>query len=71
MKKKIISVYAYEVQAGDTIVVKQGNVRKFFHVCEFALINEERCMIVYNGSRGEFVRIDKGVNDTVRIRIEE
>jgi hypothetical protein len=64
---RVISVYAWEVQAGDYLVVKDGSIRKSFHVCETGS-RGNKIELVYNGVRHEFVRISLHVNDVVKIR---
>jgi hypothetical protein len=57
---------ADQIEAGDTIVIKEGSVRKFYHVCE-VLVNGDKVHIVYNLRYG-FVHLHLKESDKVRIR---
>lgn len=65
-KKRIIKIDADEVMAGDRIVISDGSIRKFFHVCEIS-IKAGRVSIIYNVPNG-FGHIECKPDDRVRVR---
>lgn len=64
---RLVRYRADEIEAGDTIVIKEGNIRKFYHVCEVR-IDRDRVDIVYNVRNG-FDKKSYEPDDAVRIRI--
>lgn len=64
---KIVRYDADMIEAGDTIVVKEGRIRKFYHICEFGMVGD-KVHIVYNGRHGEFVHLRLDADDRVAIR---
>lgn len=69
MPRRIIRIYADELYAGDTIVIKEGTIRKFYHVCEVAQ-DGDRIRYTYNGRGGEFVHEEVKADDRLRVREE-
>jgi hypothetical protein len=57
---------ADQIEAGDTIAIKEGKIRRFYHVCE-VLIKGSTVQIVYRDKTG-FVRLNMDADDPVRIR---
>jgi hypothetical protein len=57
---------ADQVEAGDTIAIKEGRVRRFYHVCEVH-VKGDQVQIVYNVRYG-FERLSLKESDRVSIR---
>jgi hypothetical protein len=54
----VITIRARDIMAGDSLVVKEGRIRKYYHVCEVSKhrINYKWYVeIIYNGRGGEFI----------------
>jgi hypothetical protein len=66
VKRKVITIRADEVEAGDRIVIKEGSIRKFFPVCEFQQ-RGHRVWVTYR-SRDGFVTLPFEDDDAVRVR---
>lgn len=67
-KPKLLWVAAGDLQAGSQLVVQEGRIKKFYHVCEVG-ITGDKVMFVYNGPRG-FEREDCEPDDLIQIRID-
>lgn len=63
---KVTRYDADQVAAGDMIAIKEGKIRRFYHVCE-VLINGSNVHIVYNVKFG-FEHLHLKSEDPVRIR---
>lgn len=63
---KVITITAEEVEAGDYLVIREGRVRKFHHVCEVS-VKGRRVDITYNAPWG-FVFMTKDIDDKVKVR---
>lgn len=68
MSRRIIRIRADELMAGDTLVVKQGTIRKFYHVCEVQ-VHGRKVHYVYKVQYG-FVHNDARGRDVLRVREE-
>lgn len=66
--RRIIRIRADELMAGDTLVVKEGSIRKFYHVCEVAQ-DGDRIRYVYNVRHG-FKHEEAKAGDKLRVREE-
>jgi hypothetical protein len=66
VKRKVITIRADEVEAGDRIVIKEGSIRKFFPVCEVQQRGHD-VTIVYRAPSG-FVRLNREDDDAVRVK---
>jgi hypothetical protein len=66
---KIMSIFARKLRAGDALVVKEGRIRRFYHICEVG-VNRQGVEIVYNKpkSQGGVERIARERNAVVEIR---
>lgn len=69
MPRRVIRCRADEVMAGDTIVVKEGRIRKFYHVCEIGQFMG-MMEIIYNGRSGDFVKIKCSAAKIMHVREE-
>ena len=65
-QRKVITVRADEVMAGDRIVVVEGRIRKFFPVCEIQQ-RGTRVWVTYRGVNG-FVTLPYDDDEAVRVR---
>lgn len=65
-KRKVITIRADEVEAGDRIVIKEGSIRKFFPVCEIQQ-KGRNVLVVYRAPSG-FVRLNFEDDDAVRVK---
>jgi len=65
-KRKVITIRADEVEAGDRIVIKEGSIRKFFPVCEVQQ-RGSRVWVIYRGVNG-FVTLPYEDDDAVRVK---
>lgn len=65
-KRKVITVRADEVMAGDRIVIKEGSIRKFFPVCEVQQ-RGQRVLVIYRAPTG-FVTLPFWDEDPVRVK---
>lgn len=63
--RKSIRIRAEDVEAGDLIVIKDGTIRKYRHVCEVS-VKEGRVHIIYNVPGG-FGHIRKRATAAVRV----
>jgi hypothetical protein len=63
---KITRLYADELEAGDTLVVKEGSIRKFYHICEIQIRGRD-IKVVYN-TRFDTEEVMLDADDRVRIR---
>jgi hypothetical protein len=64
-------IYAWELQAGDYLVVKMGSIRKAFHVCEILSSDGYNYKVIYNDVRGERVQTEYEANDVVQARFPQ
>ena len=60
-------IRAEKLEAGDTIVIKDGSIRKFFHVCE-VFVDQEGVTFGYDTKSGKEV-VECEHDDVLRIRI--
>jgi len=67
---KVIRIRADELMAGDHIVVKEGTIRKYFHVCEVEIDNLEGTVSYIYNARGKFVHVD-GIKQTDILQVRE
>jgi hypothetical protein len=58
---------ADQIAAGDTIVIKEGKIRRFYHVCEVSISGDD-VHIVYNNGRAGFAHLQMKADDPIRIR---
>jgi|tagenome__1003787_1003787.scaffolds.fasta_scaffold20699312_3 hypothetical protein len=65
--RKVITVLARKIQAGDALVVKKGTVTKYYHICEVG-IDRHGVEVVYNGDKGHFERTEFKRNEAVKVR---
>lgn len=66
-KRKLRWIEAGDLHAGDIIVVVEGNIRKYYHVCEVSQYRG-KTSIVYNTPQG-FEREQCDDDDMLRIRL--
>lgn len=64
---KIVRIRLWSLQAGDTIIIKVGTIRKKFHICEVTQHGDDVINYVYK-DHGQFVRLKGDQNDLVRVR---
>lgn len=69
LPRQIIRIRADDLMAGDILVVKEGSIRKYYHVCEVA-IDGTRVRYVYNDKYG-FTHNEAKARDVLRVREEE
>lgn len=63
---KVITITAEEVEAGDYLVIREGRVRKFFHVCE-VIVKGRKVEITYDVPWG-FAHMTADIDDDVKVR---
>jgi hypothetical protein len=63
---KVSRYDADQIEAGDTIAIKEGRIRRYYRVCEWHQ-NGDKIHIVYRGRDG-FVHLHLSPTDRVRIR---
>lgn len=63
---KIVRIRAERLHAGDTIVIKEGSIRKFYHVCEVG-VTKDAVHFVYQ-SLGRYVHNDVERDAIIRVR---
>ena len=57
MPRKVIRIRARDVEAGDALVVQEGRIKKYYHICEvykYRVHHKWFVEITYNGRRGAF-----------------
>jgi hypothetical protein len=64
---KIVRIRLWDLQAGDILIVKQGTIRKQFHICEVTQHGSDNIHYVYK-DHGKYVHNDGDHNDIVRVR---
>lgn len=65
--RSVITILARKVTAGDSLVVKKGSVRKFYHICEVE-IGKSRVVVIYNGDKGAREREEFKRNQSIQVR---
>ena len=65
MARKVIKIEAFELEAGDLLVVKTGSVRHFYRVCEVK-VWDDHVHYVYK-TQGRFEHRECHVDDKLRV----
>jgi hypothetical protein len=63
---RIVRLYADQLEAGDILVVKEGSIRKYYHICELSIVGQE-VRVTYNGHL-TFEHLTFDADDRVRVR---
>jgi hypothetical protein len=65
--RKVITILARKVKAGDALIVKKGTVTKYYHICEVS-IDRHGVEVIYNGDRGARTHVEFKRNEAIKVR---